>query len=63
MGKYERNSKIALAALAVGAVFVGKLIHDIKKIKTLAEEKEAALAEEALEATEEVVEETAEVTE
>lgn len=46
MKKLETKQVIGLAALAVGALVVGKIVRDIKKIRDLTAEKEALLAEE-----------------
>ena len=63
MKKRRTDKLLGLATLTVGAVLVGKLIHDIKKIKALTAEKEEALAEDVeVEAApaEEIVDETVE---
>ena len=58
----NNGSLFSLATLAAGAIFIGKLIHDVKKIKRLTEEKEEAIAEDAeiIPAEEEIAEEIAE---
>lgn len=57
MRLFERERVFGFALLTVGTVLVGKFIHDVKKIKAIAAEKEAALAAEA-EVVEEAIEET-----
>ena len=46
MKKLETKQILGLAALAVGALVVGKIVKDIKKIHEMTIEKEALLAEE-----------------
>ena len=43
MKKLETKQIIGLAALAVGALVVGKILRDVKKIRQMAEEKEELL--------------------
>ncbi len=45
MKKLETKQIIGLAALAVGALVVGKIVRDIKKIREMADEKEDLLAD------------------
>ena len=43
MKKLETKQIIGLAALAVGAMVVGKVLRDVKKIREMAKEKEEEL--------------------
>ena len=54
MKKIDKERAFGFALLTAGSIFVGKLIHDVKKIKKLAAEKEAAIAEAEAQAEETV---------